>query len=48
LEAEDTYHESPSSKLFVDKFVELFPKRWIPAEHIEFLPKAKKKSMASG
>ena len=40
LEAEATYHESPSSKLFVDKFVELFPKRWIPAEHIELLPKA--------
>ncbi len=39
LEAEATYHESPSSKLFVDKFVELFPKRWIPAEHIELLPR---------
>lgn len=38
LEAENTYHESPSSKLFVDKFVELFPKRWVPAEHVELLP----------
>ena len=40
LEAEASYTESPSSKIFVDKFVELFPKRWIPAEHIELLPKA--------
>lgn len=38
LESEATYHESPSSKLFVDKFVELFPKRWVPAEHLELLP----------
>lgn len=41
LEAEATYHESPTSKLFVDRFVELFPMRWIPAEHIELLPKAR-------
>lgn len=39
FEAERTYHDSPTSKLFVDKFVELFPKRWIPAERIELLPK---------
>lgn len=39
LEAEDTYHESPTSKLFVDKFVEFFPKRWTPAERIKLLPK---------
>lgn len=43
FEAESTYHESPSSKLFVDKFVELFPKRWIPAEHIELLPEASRR-----
>ena len=39
LEAENTYYDSPSSKLFVDKFVELFPKRWVPAERIVLLPK---------
>ncbi|MEJ7849363.1 MAG: hypothetical protein WKF92_14880 [Pyrinomonadaceae bacterium] len=44
LEAEGTYHESPSSRLFVDKFVELFPKRWIPAEQIALLPAARKPS----
>lgn len=43
LEAENTYHESPSSKLFVDKYVELFPKRWVPATHITLLPKNQKK-----
>jgi hypothetical protein len=43
LEAESTYYDSPSSKLFVDKFVELFPKRWKPAEHITLLPQNKKK-----
>ena len=43
LEAESTYYDSPSSKLFVDKFVELFPKRWIPAEHITLLPKNSRK-----
>ena len=43
LEAESTYHDSPSSKLFVDKFVDLFPKRWIPAELISFLPESSKK-----
>ena len=37
--AKATYHESPSSKLFVDKFVELFPKWWILAEYIEILRK---------
>jgi hypothetical protein len=42
LEAESTYYDSPSSKLFVDKFVELFPKRWIPAERIALLPKNEK------
>jgi hypothetical protein len=42
LEAESTYHDSPSSKLFVDKYVELFPKRWKPAEHIALLPKNQK------
>lgn len=42
LEAESTYHDSPSSKLFVDKYVELFPKRWKPAEHIVLLPKNQK------
>lgn len=41
LEAESTYHESPSSKLFVDKYVELFPKRWVPAERIAWVPKNK-------
>lgn len=39
LEAESSYYDSPSSKLFVDKYVELFPKRWIPAERIVLLPK---------
>jgi len=43
LEAESTYHESPSSKLFVDKYVELFPKRWVPAERISLLPKNENK-----
>ena len=42
LEAESTYYDSPSSKLFVDKFVELFPKRWTPAERIALLPKNEK------
>ena len=42
LEAESTYHDSPSSKLFVDKFVELFPKRWVAAQHITLLPRNKK------
>lgn len=42
LEAESTYHDSPSSKLFVDKFVELLPKRWIPAERITLLPRNEK------
>jgi hypothetical protein len=42
LEAEDNYYDSPSSKLFVDKYVELFPKRWKPAEHITLLPKNQK------
>ncbi len=42
LEAESTYYDSPSSKLFVDKYVELFPKRWIPAERITLLPKNEK------
>ncbi|MCW5961027.1 MAG: hypothetical protein KIS76_12765 [Pyrinomonadaceae bacterium] len=42
LEAESTYYDSPSSKLFVEKFVGLFPKRWIPAERIELLPKNEK------
>lgn len=42
LEAESTYHESPSSKLFVDKYVELFPKRWVPAERLALLPKNEK------
>ena len=42
LEAESTYYDSPSSKLFVDKYVELFPKRWIPAERIALLPKNEK------
>lgn len=43
LEAEDSYYDSDSSRLFVDKFVEMFPKRWIPAEHIEFLPSKSKR-----
>lgn len=42
LEAESTYYNSPSSKLFVDKHVELFPKRWIPAKLITLLPKNEK------
>jgi hypothetical protein len=42
LEAESTYYDSPSSKLFVDNYVELFPQRWTPAEHIVLLPKNKK------
>ncbi|MBC7947108.1 MAG: hypothetical protein H7Y42_04455 [Chitinophagaceae bacterium] len=42
LEAESTYYDSPSSKLFVDKFVELFPKRWTPAQRIVLLPKNEK------
>lgn len=44
LEAENTYYDSPSSKLFVDKYVELFPKRWVPAEPISLLPKKMKKN----
>jgi hypothetical protein len=43
LEAEVTYRDSASSKLFVDKFVEFFPRRWIPAETIELLPSGKEK-----
>lgn len=42
LEAESTYHDSPSSKFFVDRFVELFPQRWIPAKRIALLPKNEK------
>lgn len=42
LEAESTYYDSPSSKLFVDKFVEFFPKRWTPAQRIVLLPKNEK------
>lgn len=42
LEAESTYYDSPTSKLFVDKFVELFPKRWTPAERTVLLPKNEK------
>lgn len=38
LEAEDGYDKSPSSKFFVDRFVDLLPRRWIPAELITFLP----------
>lgn len=41
-EAESTYHDSPTSKLFVDKYVELFPKRWALAERIVLLPKNEK------
>lgn len=44
LEAENTYYDSPSSKLFVDKFVELLPKRWVPAQHISLLPKNQKRN----
>ena len=43
LEAEGTYYDSPSSKLFVDKYVEFLPKRWVPAQHISILPKNKRK-----
>lgn len=43
LEAESTYYDSPSSKLFVDKYVEFLPKRWVPAQHISILPKKPKK-----
>jgi len=43
LEAENTYYDSPSSKLFVDKYVEFLPKKWVPAQHISILPKNKKK-----
>jgi hypothetical protein len=42
LEAESTYYESLSSKLFVDRYVEFFPKRWVPAERIALLPKNEK------
>lgn len=42
LEAESTYYDSPSSKFFVDRFVELFPQRWIPAKRIALLPKNEK------
>lgn len=38
LEAEDSYERSPSSKFFVDRFVDLLPRRWSPAEVITFLP----------
>lgn len=47
LEAESTYYDSPSSKLFVDKYVELLPKRWIPAERIILLPKNEKVKIKS-
>lgn len=43
LEAESTYYDSPSSKLFVDKHVEFLPKRWVPAQHISILPGNRKK-----
>lgn len=43
LEAESTYYNSPSSKLFVDKYVEFLPKRWVPAQHISILPGNRKK-----
>lgn len=39
LEAETAYEKSPSSKFFVDRFADLLPKRWIPAELITFLPR---------
>lgn len=42
LEAESTYYDSPSSKFFVDRFVELFPQRWVPAKRITLLPKNEK------
>jgi hypothetical protein len=47
LEAESTYYDSPSSKLFVDKYVELLPKRWIPSERITLLPKNEKVKIKS-
>lgn len=47
LEAESTYYDSPSSKLFVDKYVELFPKRWTPAERITLLPQNEKAKIKS-
>jgi hypothetical protein len=43
LEAEKTYHDSATSKLFVDKFVELYPRRWVPAESVKLFPKTPKK-----
>jgi|GEM_PF-6129389 len=39
LEAEGTYAQSPSSQFFVDRFMDLLPRRWVPAELITFLPK---------
>lgn len=42
LEAESTYYDSPSSKLLVDRIVELFPQRWIPAKRIALVPKKEK------
>ncbi|HRI05171.1 MAG TPA: hypothetical protein PLL77_15650 [Pyrinomonadaceae bacterium] len=39
LEAEASYDHSPSSQFFVDRFTDLLPKRWVPAEVITFLPK---------
>ncbi len=47
LEAESTYYDSPSSKLFVDKYVDLLPKSWIPAEHTVLLPKNEKVKIKS-
>lgn len=38
LEAERTYHDSPTSQLFVDRYVKLFPKRWAAAESTVLLP----------
>ncbi len=37
LEAESGYEQSHSSKLFVDRYLALFPKRWVPAARIELL-----------
>lgn len=39
LEAESSYNESATSRLFVDKYVELSPKWSKPPETIELLPK---------
>ena len=38
LEAEGSYAKSPTSQFFVDRFTDLLPKRWVPAELITFLP----------